>query len=157
MFRTLLFAVVICAGAPSIARAQDPAAPAAADTTDPATRNIVTSYSIKSGRLILSSAANPGRIQMPDGTYTNESGVVLVFADGSVTRLQRGESINEISNTRLNRQKLVLLTPSTNALMAVSDITLPSGTFKSPDEQTWIRVVIGRPAEFVIGPAPIRQ
>jgi hypothetical protein len=94
---------------------------------------------------------------MPDGAYTNESGIVLVFVDGSVTRLQRGDRLNEISNTRLNRQKLVVLTPSTNALMAVSDITLPSGTFKSPDEQTWIRVVVGRPAEFFIAPPPVKQ
>ena len=151
MLRPILFAAVIFAGTPAIAEAQDPPAASAADTTDPAARNIVTSYSVKSGRLILSSAANPGPVQMPDGEYTNESGIVIVFVDGSVTRLQRGDRTNDISNTRLNRQKLVVLTPSTNALMAVSDITLPSGTFKSPDEQSWIRVVVGRPAEFAIG------
>lgn len=155
MIRSILLAAAICLS-PSLLEAQTMGT-SAPDTTDPAARNIVTSYSVKSGRLLLSSAANPGPVQIPDGTYTSESGNVIVILDGSITRLQRGDRISDISNVRLNRQKLVLLTPSTNALMAVSDITLPSGTYKSPDESTWLRVVIGRPAEFAIGTAPPKQ
>jgi hypothetical protein len=153
MFKALI--VLAIAAAPAIARSQSSAA--VADTASAADRNVVTSYSVKSGRLMLSSAANPGPVAMPDGTYTNESGIAIVFLEGSITRLVRGESISEISNMRVNRQKLVVLTPSTNALMAVSDINLPSGTFKLPDESSWIRVIIGRPAEFLIAAPTPRQ
>lgn len=156
-FRSIPIVVLISAMAYLPASAQDTAPAAAADTTDPAARNIVTSYSVKSGKLMLSSASNPGPVQMPDGTYSNESGTVIVFLDGTITRVQRAERITEITNVRLNRQKTVLLTPSTNALMSVSDMNLPSGTFKTEDGKYWLRVVIGRPAEFGIDAAKAPQ
>ena len=155
MLRQNILAAFLCLALPSAVHAQGPSA--APDTTDPAMRNIVNIYAMKSGRLMLSSTANPGPVTFPDGTYTNESGTIIVFLDGSITRLQRGERITEVSNMRLNRQKLLILTPSTNALMTVSDITLPSGIYKSPDESTWLKIVVGRPAEFVIGAAPSKQ
>jgi len=151
MIPTLRLVTVLLAASAGAASAQAPAAaPAAADSavTEP---NAVTTYAIRSGKLMLSSKANPKPTPLPDGTYTNQSELILVFLDGRVTRVQEStDRIIEIASMRLNRDKLVKLMPSTNALMAVSDMTLPSGTFKSADGASSITIVVGRPTEFVI-------
>lgn len=111
----------------------------------------VTAYALKSGRLLLSSKANPKPARMPDGAYANQDNVVIVFLDGSVTRVQRSTGeITEIESMRLNRQQRVTLTPSTNALMAVSDLPLPSGTFTSEDGRSSVTFILGRPTEFTL-------
>ena len=146
MLRSAALSFVFIAGAAS-AEAQ---APASTDTavSEP---NAVTAYAIKSGKLMLSSKANPKPTPLPDGTYTNQSDLILVILDGRVTRVQEStDRIIEIASMRLNREKLVKLMPSTNALMAVSDMTLPSGTFKSADGASSITVVFGRPTEFTL-------
>jgi hypothetical protein len=150
MLRLVAILVVASAGEAS---AQAPApAPAAADSavTEP---NAVTTYAIRSGRLMLSSKANPKPTPMPDGTYTNQADLILVFLDGRVTRVQEStDRIMEIASMHLNRQKLVKLMLSTNALMAVSEMTLPSGTFKSHDGLSSVTIVFGRPTEFILAP-----
>ena len=145
-----LFAVLFTVTA-SGAAAQAPA-PAQADTavTDV---NAVTAYAIRSGKLVLSSKANPKPTPIPDGTYTNQADLILVILDGRVTRVQEStDRITEIASMRLNREKLVRLTPSTNALMAVGEMPFPSGTFKSADGLTSFTMVYGRPTEFILAP-----
>lgn len=131
------------------ASAQTPA-PASPDTTteDP---DAVTEYSIRSGKLMLSSKANPKPAALPDGTYTNPADLILVILDGRITRVQEStDRITEISSMRLNRQRLIMLTPSTTGLMTVNDFTLPSGTFTSEDGKSSITIVYGRPIAFVL-------
>lgn len=144
-----LVALLTVFGASS-AYAQE-AAPASSDTTAVANPNGVTAYVIKSGRLMLSSKANPKPAWMPDGPYTNQDNLIIVFINGSVTRVVRstGEAI-EIGSMRINRQQRVTLTPFTNALMAVSDLPLPSGTFKSEDGRSSVTIILGRPTEFTL-------
>lgn len=127
-------------------------APSAAspDTTtgDP---NAVTVYAIRSGKLMLSSKANPKPVAMPDGVYTNQSELTIAILGGRVTRIRESTGeITEFAAMRLNRDRLVKLTPATNALMAVTDVTLPSGTFKSEDGRSSVTVVFGRPTAFII-------
>ena len=100
---------------------------------------------------MLSSKANPKPVSLPDGVYKNQSDLVLAILDGRVTRL--GEStgeITEVASMRLNKDRLVKLTPSTNALMTVTDITLPSGTFTSEDGRSSVKIVFGRPMAFTV-------
>lgn len=126
------------------------AAPASSDTAV-ANPNVVTAYAIKSGRLVVSSKANPKPTRMPDAAYTNQEGLVIVFLDGTVTRVQRSTGeITQIDAMRLNRQQRITLMPSTNALMAVSDIPLPSGTFTSEDGRSYVTFILGRPTEFTL-------
>jgi len=141
--------VCVIAGAARTAQAQDAVLAAPPDSS------AVTSFSIKSGKIALSSLKNPGPVYLPDGTYTNEGGAVLVILDGHITRLQRNPDgeMTEIASIRLNRLHGIQLTPSTNALMTVSEITLPTGTFTSADGASSMRVVSGRPTTFTI-PAP---
>ncbi len=129
------------------------AAPAAAPAIlDSATQYVVTEYSVKSGKIVLSSAANPIPTYMPDGTYTNESNTIIVILEGAVVRVQsEAGSITEIASVRMTRQRIITLTPSTNALMQVTDIRLPSGTFTSEDGRSSITVIQGRPTAFTIG------
>lgn len=141
-------AILLVSSASAIA-AQTPS-PASPDTAagDP---NAVTAYAIRSGRLMLSSKANPKPVSLPDGVYKNQSDLVLAILDGRVTRL--GEStgeITEVASMRLNKDRLVKLTPSTNALMTVTDITLPSGTFTSEDGRSSVKIVFGRPMAFTV-------
>ena len=92
-----------------------------------------------------------GPVALPDGVNKNQSDLVLAILNGRVTRM--GEStgeITEIASMRLNKDRLVKLTPSTNALMAVTDVTLPSGTFTSEDGRSSVKIVFGRPTEFTI-------
>lgn len=111
----------------------------------------VTTYSLRSGKLMLSSKTNPKPVTLPDGTYTNQSELILVFANGRVTRMQESTGqITEIASMHLNRQRLVRLTPATNALMAVSDLPLPSGTFTSADGRSSVTIVFGRPTAFTL-------
>ncbi len=143
--KAISLAAIISVVAASGAFAQD------STSVDSASKNVVTAFSVKSGKLVLSSAANPGKSYLPDGTYSTDDGAVLVIVEGRITRLQRsGGEIVEISNVRLTRLGLVALTPSTNALMAVSDFNLPSGTYKSDDGVSSLSVVAGRPTAFTI-------
>ena len=149
MFRAALFLTLIAISA-SAARAQDAPSPprdtAFADSLD---ANAVTSYAVKSGRLAIATHGQPKAAILPDGVYTNGSGTSIVIVDGTITRIQSGSgAITEISNVRLNRQRIVVLTPSTNALMAVADMTLPSGDFKSEDGRIAFRIAAGRPTTF---------
>ncbi|MEO8577011.1 MAG: hypothetical protein ABI556_09935 [Gemmatimonadales bacterium] len=111
----------------------------------------VTAYSIRSGKLMLSSKANTKPVALPDGVYTNQSDLTIALLDGRVTRMKESTGqITEIASMRLNKDRLVKLTPATNALMAVTDVTLPSGTFKSEDGLSSVTVVYGRPTAFTI-------
>ncbi|MEO8193517.1 MAG: hypothetical protein ABI681_06675 [Gemmatimonadales bacterium] len=152
MIPKLRLVAIIAAISASAISAQTPSPVPVPDTTigDPSTRNVVT-YSVRSGKLALSSAADPGPAYMPDGTYTNDANMIIVIVDGRITRIQGSSGeITEISSVRLGRQRAIALTPATNALMAVSDITLPSGTFKSDDGRASFRVVAGRPTAFTL-------
>ena len=100
---------------------------------------------------MLSSIAFPKRIALPDGVYTNQSDVTIAILDGKVTRIRESTGeITEIASMRLNRDRLVKLMPATNALMAVTEVTLPSGTFKSEDGHNSVTIVYGRPTSFTI-------
>ena len=148
--RRVAFLAAITATAVS---AQSPSPIAAPDTTvqDSAALNAVKDFSIRSGKLILSSAANPGPVHLPDGTYSDESNTAIVIRDGRIARIQQasGELI-EVSAARVNRRGVITITPSTNALMAVSDVPLPTGTFKSDDGVSSISIVLGRPTAFTL-------
>ncbi len=134
----------------STAYAQD-TAPPSSDTTATVNPNAVTAYVIKSGKLMLSSKANPKPVRVPDGTYTNQDNSIIVFIDGSITRVMRSTGeITEIASMRLNREQRIRLTPSTNALMSVSDMPLPSGTFTSQDGRSSVTFILGRPMEFTL-------
>jgi hypothetical protein len=118
---------------------------------DTAARNVVTAFAIKSGKLVLSSAAHPKPVHLADGTYTNQAGVILVVVDGEITRIQESTGgITEVSSIRLNRQRIIRVMPSTTALMTVSDMPLPSGTFTSEDGRSSFTIVYGRPTAFTL-------
>lgn len=149
MIRTLRFAAFLLVITASLAAGQTQSPP----PSDTLAGNLdsVTAYSLRSGKLMLSSKANPKPVTMPDGAYTNEADVIIVFLDGRVTRVQEStDRITEIASARLNRNRLVTLTPSTNALMAVSEIILPSGTFTSEDRRSSVTIVFGRPTAFTL-------
>jgi hypothetical protein len=153
MIKKLRLAAMLLALTASTIYAQEPVT-ASADTTavDP---NAVTAYSIRSGKLMVSSKANPKPTTLPNGAYTNESDVIIEIVNGRVARIQEStDRITEIASSRLNRQRLVMLTPSTNALMAVGEVILPSGTFKSADGRSSITIVYGRPTAFVLAGEP---
>lgn len=119
----------------------------AADSARP---NDVTAVSIKSGRLALSSASNPGPVFLPDGAYSNGSGTVLVLLDGRIIRVEYGSgNVSQVASMRVQRDK-VMLTPPVSALMSVSPFQLPSGTFTSQDGAHALTVMSGRPTAFVI-------
>ena len=155
MIRVLRLVAVLSLLTASGISAQTPSpAPVPDSAADPAMRNVVTAYAMRSGKLALSSAASPGQSFLPDGTYTSETNTIIIIVDGIITRVQKGSGeMTEISNVRLNRQKLITLTPSTNALMAVADFTLPSGTYKSEDGLSSLTVIAGRPTQFTLPPA----
>ena len=146
---------VCVVAAASTAYTQEPLPAAASAMLDSSTRNVVTEFSVRSGKIALSSAANPGPAYLPDGTYTNENNTIIVILEGRIVRLQTSSGeITEISSVRVNSLHGVMLTPGTNALMAVSDIRLPSGTFKSEDGASSVSVVAGRPSAFTLPPLP---
>jgi hypothetical protein len=135
-----------------IASAQAPAAAppevVAVDSTAPIA---VTAFAVKSGKIALSSATNPKPVFLPDGTYTNEGGTVLAIVDGVITKLERdGGEATFIESVRMNREKQIMLTPGTNALMQVTDMRLPSGTFRSADGKSSLSVIQGRPTAFTV-------
>lgn len=157
MIRMLQLACVCVVVSASAAYAQGPA-PAAAPDVDSAALNAVTTYSMKSGKIALSSAANQKPSFLPDGTYTNESGTVLVILDGLITRLQRDQGeATEISSVHLGRDRVIMLVPGTNALMQVSEIRLPSGMFRSADGRSSIKVLSGHPISFTMPASPPQQ
>ncbi|HUQ48957.1 MAG TPA: hypothetical protein VM053_12055 [Gemmatimonadaceae bacterium] len=149
MIRTLLltFGCLVCGANAVSAQALAPAAPPeAVDSTAPIP---VTSYAVKSGKIALSSAMSPKPVFLPDGTYTNDGGTVIVIVDGVIVRLERdGGEATFIESVRTNRDKQIMLTPSTNALMQVTDMRLPSGTFRAADGKSSFSVVMGRPTAF---------
>ncbi|MEO5904045.1 MAG: hypothetical protein ABIQ55_08550 [Gemmatimonadaceae bacterium] len=148
MLRFTCVCVVVAARA---AHAQAPSPAADPVVLDSSTQVAVTTFSVRSGKIALASAANPGPVYLPDGTYTNESSTIIVVLDGKIARLQTSTGeIKEISSVRMNRQNVILLTPSTNALMQVTDIRLPSGTFKSEDGRNSMSVLGGRPTGFTL-------
>lgn len=150
MIRVFRLASVLLAATAGSAYAQSPA-PAAPEAVDSAAQNVVTTFSIRSGRLQLSSAAHPKPVRLPDGTYTDDINTVIVIVDGAISRIQSSSgTITDISSTRLSRQRVVMLMPSTNALMAVTEITLPSGLFKSDDGKSSLTIMAGRPVAFTI-------
>ena len=115
--------------------------------------NAVTEYSIRSGKLMLSSLAAPKPVALPDGVYTNQSDLTIAILGGKVTRIRESTGeITEIASMRLNRDRLVRLMPATNALMAVTEVPLPSGTFKSEDGRNSVTIVFGRPTAFRLSP-----
>lgn len=149
MIRMLGFAAFLLVITASLAAGQTQSPPPS--DTLAGNPDSVTAYSLRSGKLMLSSKANPKPVTMPDGAYTNEADVIIVFIDGRVTRVQEStDRITEIASARLNRNRLVTLTPSTNALMAVSEIILPSGTFTSEDRRRSVTIVFGRPTAFTL-------
>ena len=154
MIRILRLCGVCVFAAASTAYAQEPVPASAPAVPDSIARNTVTAYSVKSGKIALSSAANPGPAYLPDGTYKDEGNTIIVIVDGRIVRVQpeSGES-TDISSVRMSRKNIIMLTPSTNALMAVTDIALPSGTFKIEDGSASFTVMAGRPTAFTI-PAP---
>ena len=91
MIRSVGLVVVMAAVTATGISAQTPSpAPVADSAADPALRNAVTSYAMRSGKLALSSAANPGPVFLPDGTYTSEAGTIVVIVDAIINRVQRG-------------------------------------------------------------------
>jgi len=127
----------------------------AQDSAGPGSPTTVTSFSIKSGKLLLASAGNPKGVTLPDGTYTNESQTILVIINGSITRVQQSTGeIVEIASARVTRQNQIRLTPSTNALMAVSEMPMPSGTFTSDDGHSSFTILLGRPTAFTLASGP---
>ena len=156
MVRVVPIAFLFAVFAARAAAAQDAALPIAPAPVDSASLNVVTTFSVKSGKIVLSSALHPQATYLPDGTYTNDGGLIFVIADGVISRLQQptGEII-PIASVRKSRQGLITLTPATDALMQVSDIKLPSGVFRSEDGKSSITVVVGRPTAFTIAiPSP---
>ena len=150
ILRSVPFIAAVFASALS---AQTPSPAAAPDSIvqDSASLNAVKDFSIRSGKLVLSSAANPGPVYLPDGTYSDESNTAIVIRDGRIARIQQASGdLIEVSAVRLNRRGVITVTPSTNALMAVSDVPLPTGTFKSDDGVSSISIVLGRPTAFTL-------
>lgn len=153
MFAPLRRAAFIAAITATAVSAQSQSSAAVPDSTvqDSAALNAVKDFSIRSGKLVLSSAANPGPVHLPDGTYSDESNTAIVIRDGKIARIQQASGdLIEVSVVRLNRRGVITVTPYTNALMAVSDMPLPTGTFKSDDGVSSIRIVLGRPTAFTL-------
>jgi hypothetical protein len=146
----MVLVAYLIAAATATAQTSPPASPPE-PAVDSATLYNVTEYSVKSGKLVLASAANPIPVYLPDGTYTNEAGESFVISDARIVRfLDAAGQSTDIANTRKNRFGLITLTPSTNALMAVSEMKLPSGNFTSDDGLVTFRSVLGRPTSFRI-------
>lgn len=156
MNRSLGIVVAIVLGSAGTLHAQTAQPPAVTTPVDSADLHTVTTFSVKSGRIALSSAANPGPVYLPDGTYTNDSNLIIVILEGRIARIQTSaDAITEISSVRMNRNHVITLTPATSALMAVTEFTLPSGLFKSEDGLTSFTIVAGRPIAFTVsGPPP---
>jgi hypothetical protein len=126
-------------------------AAAAADSVGP---NGVTAVAIKSGRLTLSSAANPGPVVLPDGAYKGDGGTTLVILDGRLTRVEYASgTVVDVASVRVRDQR-VIVTPGTTALVQVTPFPLPSGTFANQNGGASIKVVSGRPTEFSMGAPP---
>lgn len=152
MIRTLqlTFACVVIGA--SGASAQDAASAAPPpEAVDSAAPIAVTSFAVKSGKIALSSATNPKPVFLPDGTYTNDGGTVLAIVDGVIVKLERyaGEA-TVIESVRMNRDHQIMLTPGTTALMQVTDVRLPSGTFRAADGKASFTVIQGRPISFSV-------
>lgn len=151
MISVLRLACVCAMLAARATYAQTTAATATADIPDSTAQSVVTTFAIRSGKIALTTAASQAPAYLPDGAYTNESNTVIVILEGVVARIQTSSGqITEIGSVRMNRQRMITLTPSTNALMQVSDIRIPSGTFTSEDGRISITFVQGRPTAFTL-------
>jgi hypothetical protein len=74
-----------------------------------------------------------------------------VILEGVIARLQREQADPiEIASVHLGRDKVIMLVPGTNALMQVADIRIPSGTFRSADGLSSIKVLSGHPISFTL-------
>lgn len=143
MNRMLAIAVGGGIAALNVLGAQD----SAADSTAP---NQVTAVSIRSGKLALSSAANPGPVFLPDGAYRNDANTVIVILDGRIIRVEYGSgTVTQVASSRVQRGR-VMLTPPVTALMSVSPFPLPGGTFTHQDGAAWVKIVSAMPTEFVV-------
>ena len=148
ILRLVCVCVVVAARA---TYAQTPAPTAVPNLPDSSAQFVVTAFSVRSGKIALTSAAKSEPVYVPDGTYTNENNTIIVILDGRMARIQTSAGeIKEISSVRTDRQNVIMLTPSTNALMQVTDIRLPSGMFKSNDGRSSIAVMAGRPIAFTL-------
>src|SRR3569832_1475137 len=107
----LLFISACIAASASPAVAQTTTLPEATSSApvDSVSPNTVTSFSVKSGKLLLASVAHPGPMNLPDGTYTNQRELSIVFQDGRVVRVQNGlGNITDITASRVSRQRSVM-------------------------------------------------
>lgn len=149
MIRILQLALASVLIGATAAQAQSPAS--SPEPVDSAAPIAVTTFAVKSGKIALSSASNPKPVFLPDGTYKNESGTVIAIVDGVIAKIERdGGEATFIETVRMNRDRQILLTPSTTALMQVADIRLPSGTYTSVEGQASFSVVMGRPTSFTV-------
>lgn len=136
-----VLAAVCLMGALNASLAQEPSS---------AGPNEVTEVSIKSGKLALSSAANPGPVFLPDGAYMNDASTTIVIVHGRIVRVEYGSGTAvQVASIRLTNER-VMLTPPVTALMQVQPIPLPSGIFRSKDGSSSLKVVSARPTEFVV-------
>jgi hypothetical protein len=128
--------------------------PASADSS---ASNEVTAVSIKSGKLALSSTANPGPVFLADGAYANEQNTVIVVLHGRIVRIEYASgTVTQVASIRMQKER-VMLTPPVVALMAVSPFPLPSGMFRSQDGVSSLRVVGGSPTAFTVPPRSPRD
>lgn len=143
---------LVCAMVGSRTTYAQPASPAVvAEMPDSTAQSAVTTFAVRSGKIALTTAASQAPAYLPDGAYTSESNTVIVILEGVVARIQMSSGqITEIGSVRMNRQRMITLTPSTNALMQVSDIRIPSGTFTSEDGKISITFLLGRPTVFIL-------
>jgi hypothetical protein len=144
---------VFRSSAVALALAMNAATAQTAAPADSASPNDVRAVSIKSGRILLSSAANPGPVVLADGAYASSGGTVIVIVDGKIARVEGSSGkVTLVGSSRMNRQR-VMLTPVVGALIvAVTPFALPSGTFRATDRVTFFRVVDGRVMEFTLPP-----
>lgn len=146
MIRTLGLATACLIIAVNATESQESAPPS--DTLS----HEVTDVSIKSGKLALSSAANPGSVFLADGAYKNDSDTFIIVVDGRIIRIEYGTgTVSQVATIRLQRDDRVMLTPPVTALMQVTPFPLPSGTFRS-QHGALLKVSSGRPVEFTLPP-----
>lgn len=123
-----------------------------ADSARVAGPHDVISLKIKSGRLALSSASNPGPVFLSDGAYTNDAGIVISILDGRIVSVGYPSGrVDEVASISIQRDRVMLMPPVV-ALMQVSPFPLPSGTFTTPSGARF-RVLSARPTEFTLAPA----
>jgi len=125
-----------------VSLAQEPA------PADSSAFDVVTSVSIKSGRLALATAGVSEPMYLPDGAYRSDTKTVLVILDGRISRVEYASgTITPVASARMERGR-VMLTPPVGALMQVTPFPLPTGTFTNEDASVTLKVVSGQPREL---------